>query len=311
MTGLRFEVIPEEVDDAGRDEGGDGGASGSPSLADRLLRVFPVPSDVTLTVTSLPQHGVERTLRTAVSLAGLGFRVVPHLPARGIADRRALDELVGRMLGAGISEVFTVSGDAVPGAGAGAGAGAYTSSLELIRDLAELDAGLSIGIAGYPEGHPHFSDEHLQQHLLERAPYIDTIVTQLCYSAEAVARYAMRLREAGVDAAFWVGVPGAVRLARLEVLSERLGVGASRELLQAGGIGSVGSSVGAGGDTGSSGGSAGSAGFDSAGFVRDVQAQPEFQHGTAGATLAGAHVYTFNEIESLPAFVRAVTVNHA
>jgi methylenetetrahydrofolate reductase (NADPH) len=275
MTGLRFEVIPD---------GDDGG-----SLADRLLRVFPSPADVTLTVTSLPQHGLERTLRSAVELAGLGFRVVPHLPARSIADRAALSEVVHRMLGAGITEVFTVSGDAAHGSGGDSGT--YTSSLELIRDLAELDAGLSIGIAGYPEGHPHFSDDHLLQHLLERAPFVDTIVTQLCYSPSAVARYAAMLCQRNVDAGLWVGVPGPVGLARLETLSDRLGVGRSKELL-----GRVGSDADR---------------FDAAEFLREVRAQPEFALADAGARLAGAHVYTFNEIEGLPAFVEAVTVNHA
>ncbi|PPF78738.1 hypothetical protein C5B96_14485 [Subtercola sp. Z020] len=305
LTRLRFEVIPGDENHA---------SPTGASLADRLLRAFPAPTGVTLTVTSLPQHGVERTLRSAVELAGLGFRVVPHLPARGIADRAALEDMVRRMLGAGITEVFTVSGDAAPGSGGGTGA--YSTSLELIRDLADIAPELSIGIAGYPEGHPHFSDDHLLQHLRERAPYIDTIVTQLCYSPQAVARYAAMLRRIGVEAELWVGVPGPIGLARLETLSDRLGVGRSKELL--GRTGADGAGFDAAGFDGAGFDGAGfdaarfdAARFDAAGFLRAVEAQPELADADARDHLAGAHVYTFNEIEGLPAFVEAVTVNHA
>lgn len=271
MSRLRFEVIPGD------------GAPGSTSLAARLERAFPKAAEVTLTVTSLPQHGIGRTLQASTELAALGFRVVPHLPARGISGRAELQEILHRMTGAGVAEVFAVSGDASPESGA---AGDYTTSLELIRDLVDLDPLLSIGIACYPEGHPHFSDEHLMQHLLERAPFIDTVVSQLCFSAGTVARFALRLREAGVDAAFWAGVPASVGHRRLESLSDRLGVGASKELLQQ-----------LDGD------------FDAARFVSELRAEPAFAR-RSDDSLAGIHVYTFNEIEGLPALLQAVTVNH-
>ncbi|WKK70784.1 hypothetical protein Q0F99_13510 [Rathayibacter oskolensis] len=131
MTRARFEIIP--TDDIG----------------ERAARAFPDPSTVTLTVTSLPKHGTERTVDSALALASRGFRVVPHLAARNLGGRSDLERTLGRLGDAGIDEAFVISGDAT------SAVGAYSTSLELIRDAVEIAPGLALDIAGYPEGHPH------------------------------------------------------------------------------------------------------------------------------------------------------------
>ncbi|NQX27328.1 methylenetetrahydrofolate reductase [Microbacteriaceae bacterium VKM Ac-2854] len=259
MTALRFEIIP------------------AADIADRLCATFADPRDVTLTVTSLPKHGVERTLSTAIELAGHGFDVVPHLSAKSIGIRSALVDVIERMRAAGIREAFAVSGDGHPQSDG------YASSLEMMRDLAEIDHGLSLGIAGYPEGHPAMSEEHLMQHLLERAPYVDKVITQMCFSTAAIGAYGAKLRAAGVGAQLWVGLPGAIARQRLITLSTRIGVGTSLGFLKRS------SSV--------AGGLMRSRDFDPAPFIRELEAEPRLR----AVGIGGLHVYSFNEVERLPA----------
>lgn len=262
MTALRFEIIP------------------SADIAQRLSATFPDPDRVTLTVTSLPKHGVERTLETSFDLAERGFRVVPHLSAKSIATRQTLGTIVARMRDAGITEAFAISGDGHPADGG------YASSLEMMRDLADIDHGLALGIAGYPEGHPQMSDEHLMEHLLERAPYVEKVITQLCFSTEAIGAYAVKLRAAGIEAALWVGVPGPIARTRLISLSARIGVGTSLGFLKRS------ASV--------AGGLMKSRDFDPAPFVAQLAAQPRL----SAVGVGGLHVYSFNEVERLPEFER-------
>ncbi|QHC65986.1 methylenetetrahydrofolate reductase [Rathayibacter sp. VKM Ac-2759] len=257
MTRARFEIIP--TDDIG----------------ERAARAFPDPSTVTLTVTSLPKHGTERTVESALALASRGFRVVPHLAARNLGGRSDLERTLGRLGDAGIDEAFVISGDAT------SAVGAYSTSLELIRDAVEIAPGLALDIAGYPEGHPHLSDESIERHLLERAPFIRSIVTQMCFDVDAVVRYADGLRSRGITAGVWAGVPGPVERARLLSLGARIGVGSSLGFLKRS------SSV--------AGGLLRGRRFDPAAFVGRLEA-------AAGDRLEGLHVYTFNELDGLGAF---------
>lgn len=257
MTRARFEIIPSD------------------DVVERARRAFPDPSAVTLTVTSLPKHGTERTVDCAVELAGRGFRVVPHLAARTIEGRDALQRVLARMGDAGIDEAFVISGDAK------AATGSYATSFELIRDARELAPSLALDIAGYPEGHPHLSDESIERHLRERAPFIRSIITQMCFDVDAVVHYTDRLREQGVTADVWAGVPGPVERSKLLTLGARIGVGASLGFLTR--------------STSVAGGLLSGRRFDPTAFVARLDS-------AAGDRLAGLHVYTFNELDSLAAF---------
>ncbi|MBO0984149.1 methylenetetrahydrofolate reductase [Rathayibacter sp. SD072] len=254
MTRTRFEIIPSD------------------DIAERARRAFAEPPAITLTVTSLPQHGTERTLDAAVELAALGFRVVPHLAARNVEGRPALERALGRLGDSGIDEVFVVSGDAKKASGT------YSTSLELLRDAVEITPDLAVGIAGYPEGHPHLSDESILTHLRERAPFLRSIVTQMCFDVDAVVRYADLLRAEGIEAELWAGVPGPVERAKLLSLGARIGVGSSLGFLKR--------------STSVAGGLLRGRRFDPTAFVSRLEE-------AAGDRLHGLHVYTFNELDGL------------
>lgn len=74
-------------------------------------KVSTLPYGTTVTVTASPGHGIGRTIDVSARLAGRGFRVVPHLAARMIADRGQLERILAHLEAAAIHEAFVVAGD--------------------------------------------------------------------------------------------------------------------------------------------------------------------------------------------------------
>jgi methylenetetrahydrofolate reductase (NADPH) len=185
-----------------------------------------VPLGTTLTITCLPRHGIGRTMRAAAQLAGLGYTVVPHLAAHALQERSQLAGILRDCDAAGIREVFAIGGDS-----AGA-AGPYGTAAELMEDIAQYSGGgISIGVAGYPEGHPSVAGLDLLDALLAKQHLASHIVTQMCFSAPKIVDYVGQLRREGVELPVWAGVAGTVPRTRLVALGTQIGVGASLKFL--------------------------------------------------------------------------------
>ena len=175
-----------------------------------------------LTVTCSPKHGPDRSVEAAKRLSALGHTVTVHLAARMVRDREHLDALLSGMTEAGVDDLFLIGGDANPPAGL------YTSAGELLPVVAEHpQRPRTIGIAGYPEGHPLISDEELDRALSEKSNLADYVTTQMCFDPDAVRAWVVRQRERGIALPVLIGMPGRVSRVRLLELSMRIGVGPS------------------------------------------------------------------------------------
>lgn len=206
MFPLRIEIIP------------------SPGIVEQVQAQ--VPLTTTLTVTCLPQHGVEQTMRTSLELSALGYTAVPHLAARSILDRAELTRIMRECDAAGIREVFVIGGDRT------SPVGPYESALPVLEDIAQDTGGLMrAGVAGYPEGHPTVAPLRLVDALLAKQHLAAHVVTQMCFSAPKISDYAALLRREGVDLPVWAGVAGSVPRARLVSLAGQIGVGNSLKFL--------------------------------------------------------------------------------
>lgn len=247
----------------------------SPDLLTQLPAIF--ASSGSVSVTCLPHHGPRRTVETAVGLARLGYRTIPHLAARSISGQAELHSLLRQLQDAGLSELFLVAGDRrTP-------AGPYSWSGHLLEAVKEFSSDFSAGVAGYPEGHPELSREQLVHNLVSKAPMASSLVTQMCFSAEAINRYLRSLRENGVNLPVWVGVPGPVSTKKLLTMGARLGVGRSLKLARRTGM------------TGALWRRGDFLNYDSGRLIRDIHRK------VAGHPLfAGFHVYTFNDFQRLP-----------
>ena len=87
------------------------------------------------------------------------------------------------MAEAGIDDAFVIGGDATPPLGPYASAGEL---LPLVHEHPHRPR--TIGIGGYPEGHPLIDDATLAQVLQEKSRLADYITTQLCFDPDALAR---------------------------------------------------------------------------------------------------------------------------
>ncbi|WP_104045985.1 methylenetetrahydrofolate reductase [Arthrobacter sp. ZGTC412] len=233
-----------------------------------------VPATTTLSVTCLPHHGIERTMRTAVELSDAGYKVIPHLAARSIRTRAELTEIVRGCDAAGIREVFVIGGDRKQSAGV------YDSALPVLEDIAQYSSGMMrAGVAGYPEGHPLVSPVDLLDGLLAKQHLASHVVTQMCFSAGKIHDFAALLRREGVHLPVWAGVAGSVPRTKLVALSTQIGVGSSLKFLSR--RGPLARKL-LSGDR-----------YSPDSLISGLESQP--------ANLAGIHLYSFNSLESLPA----------
>src|SRR4051794_7384539 len=88
-------------------------------------RTAPLPSDARITVTCSPGQGIEHTLHFSERLLPRGFRGVPHVAARLVADRAHLEELLRWFDEHGVRETCAIGGDAKEPVGS------YASALQM------------------------------------------------------------------------------------------------------------------------------------------------------------------------------------
>ncbi|WP_116040734.1 methylenetetrahydrofolate reductase [Amycolatopsis palatopharyngis] len=190
-------------------------------------QVSELAAGTTVTVTSSPRKGVATTLDIAGQLTGLGMRVVPHLAARMIQDRRALVSLLDRVADLGIAEVFVVAGDVdTP-------AGEFGDAIALLRAMSELERRPArVGITGYPERHSFISDQATIQAMHEKSRYADYIVSQICYDPATIISWIHAVRERGITLPIHLGAPGVVDASKLLRISLKIGLGDSMRFLR-------------------------------------------------------------------------------
>jgi methylenetetrahydrofolate reductase (NADPH) len=206
LESARFEVLP---------------------FARSLEEAAQLPEKVRLTITCSPKHGPDRSVEIAARLREMGHHVTVHVAARMVSDRDHLDRILGAMALAGADDLFLIGGDADPPLGA------YTSAVELLDVVASHpQRPRTIGIAGYPEGHPAIPADALEQALADKSRHADYVVTQMCFDADALVAWVSRQRARGIGLPVLIGIPGKVSRTKLLELSARIGVGPSLSFLR-------------------------------------------------------------------------------
>lgn len=186
-----------------------------------------LPEPVRLTVTCSPRHGPDLSVEVATRLRSLGHDVTVHLAARMVRDRPHLDTLLAATDRAGVDDVFLIGGDASPPHGP------YDSALELLPVIrAHPRAPRTIGIAGYPEGHPLIDSRTLEEALQAKSELADYVTTQLCFDPDTLLGWVRDHRERGLKLPVFIGIPGKVAARRLLEMSVRIGVGTSMRFVR-------------------------------------------------------------------------------
>ncbi len=175
-------------------------------------------------------HG---TVALATRLRRAGLRPVPHVAARRIASRDALDEHLARAAGeAGADSALVIAGDS------GRPSGPFDSSCALLQTgLFQRHGFVRIGVAGYPEGHPKIAETVLETALstkkvLARRAGLDLqVVTQFCFESGPVLAWAAKMKGHGLPVR--VGLSGPASLPRLLRFAMLCGIGNSVRALEA------------------------------------------------------------------------------
>jgi len=177
----------------------------------------------------LPGTPYHHLASVAKRLRQAGLNPVPHVAARRFANAEAAREFLALLRDeAQVTRALLVAGDSrVP-------VGPFDSSLALLETgLLEEHGIRSIGIAGYPEGHPRISGAVLEAARNRKLAYaarngIDLfIVSQFCFDPSAVVGWVERLRAGGVTVPIRVGVAGIATIRTLLNYARRCGIGNS------------------------------------------------------------------------------------
>ena len=173
-------------------------------------------------ITCSPKRGLDVTLELVERLQGHQFHLVPHIAARQVRDSSHLHDIVQRLSQQGVTSLFVPGGD-IPNP-----VGVFTSSLTLLRELANISHPFEhIGVAAYPEGHPTISDEVLFDELQAKQELATYMVTQMCFDPAALLRWLQSMRERGITLPAWLGLPGVMNRTKLLKTALRIGVGES------------------------------------------------------------------------------------
>jgi methylenetetrahydrofolate reductase (NADPH) len=192
--------------------------------ADEKLAVIPAGS--TVTITCSPKFGLDRTLEHSARAAAAGYRVVPHLAARQVADEAELRAFVGRLEDLGITDLYVIGGDAAEPAGV------YSDAGDLLEALSGITHAISsIGVACYPEGHPKISAAALAAALRRKQDHAHYMVSQLCFDPEALLGWLRSTRTAGIRLPLHLGLASPLKTRKLIELSLKIGVGSSLRYL--------------------------------------------------------------------------------
>jgi methylenetetrahydrofolate reductase (NADPH) len=193
-----------------------------------------VPAGTDVFVTWLPRMPYHHLVSVARRLRQVGMSPVPHVTPRQLASREAAEDFLGRLRDeARVTRVLLVAGDAE------APVGPYESSAAFLETgLLEAHGIRSVGIAGYPEGHPRIPEATLAAALerkIESAARrgIDLfVVSQFCFDGQPILDWLARLRARGVAAPVRVGVAGPATVRALLNYAVRCGIGNSIRALR-------------------------------------------------------------------------------
>ena len=173
---------------------------------------------------------------TAKRLNADGFPVMPHFPARIIADRATLNDWIARYQGeANVKQALLLGG------GVNTPAGDFDSSVQLIETGA-FDGFDRLHVAGHPEGNKDIDKDggdkvvmdalRWKQAFSERSDAKMAIATQFCFDAAPVIAWVDRLAAAGISIPVHIGIAGPAKLQTLIKFAIACGVGPSLRVLQ-------------------------------------------------------------------------------
>lgn len=197
-----------------------------------------LPAGTRIYIAQVDGTPLEDMVTTAKRLNAEGFPVMPHIPARSIASRDVLEDLLNRYRGeADVRQALLLAG------GIAKPNGSFSSSIELIETgLFDKMGFTNLHIAGHPEGNKDIdkdsSTTEVDKALLWKCNFATrtdakvAITTQFAFDAQCITDWAERIERLGVTLPIHVGIAGPAKLQTLIKFAMSCGVGPSLKVLQ-------------------------------------------------------------------------------
>lgn len=195
-----------------------------------------LPAGTRVYIAHIEGTPIEDMVATAARLAGDGYKVMPHFPARIIKDRAMLADWIARYQGeAGVDQALLLAG------GVAEPHGDFHSSMQL------MESGLfgdfkRLHVAGHPEGNRDIdkdgSDKNVMEALRWKQKFSETtdaemaLATQFAFEAGPIIAWADALKAAGIKIPVHIGIAGPAKLQTLIKFAIACGVGPSLKVLQ-------------------------------------------------------------------------------
>lgn len=210
-------------------------AKAIPALRAEAARIAP---GTTISIPYLASEDDDARLAAVRTVRELGFEPMPHLSARRIVSRAALDRFMERARSeAGVERCLLIAGDlSTP-------AGPFADSASIIESGVLERAGIKVvAVGGHPQGHPVMTSvdrwrvlEHKCQRIGARG-MAPLIITQFAFDADSVLTWLHELRGRRITPPVLVGVPGPASVAQLVRYAAMCGVAASTSMLSRYGV---------------------------------------------------------------------------
>ncbi len=197
-----------------------------------------LPKGTRVYVAQIEGTPIEDMVATAKRIADEGFPVMPHIPARMIADEGVLADWIARYQGeAGVDQALLLAG------GVDKPYGTFHCSMQLLETGLFDKAGFKrLHVAGHPEGNKDIdrdgSDKNLMEALRwkqafsERTDAEMALATQFCFEAKPVIAWVDRLQREGITLPVHIGIAGPAKLQTMIKFAMTCGVGPSLRVLQ-------------------------------------------------------------------------------
>lgn len=195
-----------------------------------------LPTGTRVYVAHLDGTPIDEMLQTATRITGEGFEVMPHIPARIIADKATLEDWIKRYADIGISQALLLAG------GVDKPRGAFKDSMQLLSTgLFDKHSFTRLHVAGHPEGNkdidPNGGDQAVMDALRWKNDFANrtdakmALVTQFVFESAPVIEWANRLQAENINLPIHIGIAGPAKLQTMIKFAMACGVGPSVRVL--------------------------------------------------------------------------------
>ena len=191
-----------------------------------------VAKESNIYVTYLPDEDMNKVTYTAKKLTLEGYSVIPHLPARTIANLEDLERYIQVLSeDCGCSKILVIGGG-------GNQKGNITSSIEILEtDLLSKYKFKEVGLAGHPEGNPDVKQADLDNAIIQKnnfskkADFKMYLATQFFFEAKSLKKWELHLKSLNNNLEIHAGIPGPATLKTLLSYATSCGIGNSIRFL--------------------------------------------------------------------------------